>query len=40
VEFLQNEYNLTPKKSTTINLLASDDPESLRQKAKEWLDIN
>jgi glutamate racemase len=39
VEFLQNEYNLTPKKSTTINLLASDDPQGLRDKAKEWLNI-
>jgi glutamate racemase len=40
VELLKNEFNLTPKKLTSINLLASDDPESLRQKAKEWLKIN
>ncbi|WP_024789988.1 glutamate racemase [Lebetimonas sp. JH292] len=39
VELLKNEYNLTPKKSTSINLLASDDPEGLRIRAKEWLDI-
>ncbi|WP_024787859.1 MULTISPECIES: glutamate racemase [unclassified Lebetimonas] len=39
VELLKNEYNLTPKKSSSINLLASDDPEGLRNKAKEWLDI-
>jgi glutamate racemase len=39
VELLQNEYNLTSKKSTSINLLASDDPQGLRDKAKEWLNI-
>jgi glutamate racemase len=39
VELLKNEYNLTPKKSTTINLLASDDPQGLRDKAKKWLNI-
>jgi glutamate racemase len=40
VKLLKNEYNLTPKKSTSINLLASDDPQGLRLKAKEWLKIN
>ena len=40
VELLQNEYNLTPKKLTSINLLASDDPQNLRQKAKDWLNID
>ncbi|GAX87256.1 glutamate racemase [Lebetimonas natsushimae] len=40
VELLKNEYNLTPKKSTSINFLASDDPQHLRQKAKEWLNID
>ncbi|WP_024791414.1 MULTISPECIES: glutamate racemase [unclassified Lebetimonas] len=39
VELLKNEYNLTPKKSSSIKLLASDDPDGLRNKAKEWLDI-
>jgi glutamate racemase len=40
VELLKNEYNLTPKKSSSIKLLASDDPDGLRNKAKEWLDID
>jgi glutamate racemase len=39
VKLLENEYNLTSKKSTSLNLLASDDPHGLRQKAKEWLKI-
>jgi len=40
VELLKKEYNLTSKKTTSIKFLASDDPETLRIKAKEWLSIN
>jgi glutamate racemase len=39
VKLLKNEYNLAPKNSTTINLLASDDPQGLRNKAKKWLQL-
>lgn len=39
VSLLKREFNLTSKNKTSIKCLASDDPENLRKKAKEWLDI-
>ena len=39
VELLKTEYNLKEKASTSIKLFASDNPEELRSKAKEWLNL-
>lgn len=39
VELLRNEYNLKEKADTSIKLFASDNPEDLRRKAKEWLNF-
>jgi len=39
VELLRNEYNLKEKADTSIKLFASDNPEDLRRKAKEWLNL-
>ncbi len=39
VELLQNEYCLKEKPETSIKLFASDNPEELRSKAKEWLNL-
>ncbi|WP_456479231.1 glutamate racemase [Nautilia sp.] len=40
VELFKNEYNLKEKSDTSIKLFASDNPEDLRRKAKEWLCLN
>jgi len=40
VELLKNEYDLKEKSDTSIKLFASDNPEELRSKAKEWLNLN
>ena len=39
VELLKTEYNLKEKTETSIKLFASDNPEELRSKAKEWLNL-
>jgi len=39
VKMLKNDFHLTPKKSTSIKLYASDNPEELRARAKEWLKL-
>ena len=39
VELLKNEYGLFPKTETKIKLFASDNPEELRRRAKEWLNL-
>ncbi|AZV46226.1 glutamate racemase [Nautilia sp. PV-1] len=39
VELLKNEYGLKEKSDTSIKLFASDNPEELRSKAKEWLNL-
>jgi len=39
VELLKNEYGLKEKTDTSIKLFASDNPEELRSKAKEWLNF-
>ena len=39
VELLKNEYCLKEKYDTKIKLFASDNPEELRSKAKEWLKL-
>jgi glutamate racemase len=40
VELLKNEYGLFPRSETKIKLFASDNPEELRRRAKEWLNLN
>ncbi len=40
VELLKEQYNLLPKFDSTIKLFASDNPEELRIKAKEWLNFS
>jgi glutamate racemase len=40
VELLKNEYFLKEKANTSIKLFASDNPEELRRRAKEWLNLN
>jgi glutamate racemase len=40
VSLLKEKYHLTSKKSTFIKLLASDDPFSLRKRAKIWLNLS
>ncbi|GAB6074581.1 glutamate racemase [Nautilia lithotrophica] len=40
VELLKNEYGLKTRENTNIKLFASDNPEELRSKAKEWLKFN
>jgi len=37
VDLLKHEYSLAPKPETSIKLFASDNPEELRIKAKNWL---
>jgi glutamate racemase len=39
VELLKSEYDLTEKQYTDIKLFASDNPEELRRRAKEWLEL-
>ncbi|MEO1923750.1 MAG: glutamate racemase [Nautiliaceae bacterium] len=40
VELLKEQYNLLPKFDSTITLFASDNPEELRKRAKEWLNFS
>jgi len=37
VDLLKNEYGLSAKENSVIKLFASDNPEELRKKAKEWI---
>jgi glutamate racemase len=39
VSLLKKEFNISPKKSTSIKLFASEDPVSLRKVAKNWLKL-
>jgi len=39
VKMLKNDFHLTPKTDTAIKLYASDNPEELRKRAKEWLKV-
>jgi glutamate racemase len=39
VNMLKSEYSIIPKKTSSIKLFASDNPEELRKKAKEWLNL-
>ena len=37
VEMIKNNFNITPKKNTSIKLFASDNPEEFKKIAKKWL---
>lgn len=37
VSMLKSDFSITPKKTSSIKLFASDNPEELRKKAKIWL---
>jgi len=37
VSMLKNDFSITPKKTSSIKLFASDNPEELRKKAEIWL---
>ena len=37
VEMIKNNFNITPKKNTSIKLFASDNPEEFKISAKKWL---
>jgi len=37
VDLLKSEYGLSAKENSVIKLFASDNPEELRKKAKEWI---
>ncbi len=39
VQTIKNNYNLKEKKDTKIRLFASDNPEELRNRAEEWLNV-
>ncbi len=37
IEMIKNNFNITPKKNTSIKLFASDNPEEFKKIAKKWL---